>query len=196
MNKYLPEGWTEEQCRFQSQKELTDAMSDKRYGKDQEYTDMVKIMLRNDLNAEQAAKATAPTIVSGRELARALSDPAGARKLALREIASEHARNLFMAKDEQGRLKYEHSAIYREEVRQFLIDHNDEIDATMGDRFVDRNLNKGAVRVTFGEGSAEASRQSRDAKQAAADRATLAAKHARVDRGESSEITDLGGVRH
>jgi hypothetical protein len=194
MNKYLPEGWTEDQCRFQSQKELTDAMADKQYGKDQEYTDMAKIMLRNDLNAEQAAKVAGTP--ANHVLETAMSDRAGARKLALREVANEHARNLFMAKDEQGRNKYEHSAIYREEVRQFLIDHNDEIDATMGDRFVDRNLNKGAVRVTFGEGSAEASRQSRDAKQAADDRATLAAKHARVDAGQSSEITDLGGVRH
>jgi hypothetical protein len=188
-NKYL-NGLSSDAVQFENRSAMVEAMQDPRYKNDPEYRNLVSHMLRKPFSDDVAK---APTVVSSRDLARAMSDPAGARKSVLRELANEHAQNLFMAKDENGKLKYETSAIYRESVRQYLIDHNDEIDAAMGDSFQDRNANKGAVRVTFGEGSAEASRQAIADKRAADEKAELKEKHDRVDAGLSSDVFSLDG---
>jgi hypothetical protein len=181
---------------FASDQEMHEVMRMKEYATDPSLRQVVSKMIENRMRNEAAAKSTAPAVVSRRELSRAMSDPAGARKLVLREITNETAQKMFMAKDENGKLKYENSPSYREEVRQFLIDHNSEIDSVLGDRFQDRNANKGAVRVTFGEGSAAVSRQAIADKKAADDKALLAERHARIDAGVSPDVTDLGGVRH
>ncbi len=187
-----------ETCAFNSDEEMHQVQRMKEYQTDPSLRLLCSKMIENRMKNEAAAKVNAPsTVVSGRELARAMSDPEGARKQVLREIANEHAQNLFMAKDEQGRLKYEHSPSYREEVRQWLIDHNDEIDSVMGDRFVDRTAQKvnTKVRVELGNGSAQSIRDEQAAYRALADKKTIQEKHDRVDAGRSSEAVDLGGIR-
>ena len=193
-NKYL-NGHSADAVQFENQAAMLEAMKDKRYHNDPEYRDLVTHMLRKPfMDDEKKAASPAPTSPSAptnHVLETAMSNRAGARRLDDEAIFREQSAAMF------GDPRYAKSPSYRREVEDWIRANTPAIDAAMPKgSLIDRNIGKGATRIVFGEGSAEASRQSRDAKREADDRATLAEKHARVDRGESSEMTDLGGVRH
>jgi hypothetical protein len=196
-NKHLlKSGLSADVVQFGSRQEMVEAMADKRYSTDSEYRDLVAHMLRKGFADDEArvdaAKAALEKkgVPAGRQLEYAMSDREGARRLEDEAIFREQSLKMFSDP------RYEKSPTFRREVEDWIRANTPAIDAAMPKgSLIDRNLNKGAVRVTFGEGSAEASRESRDAKQAASDKAALAEKHARVDAGLSSEVYDLGGQK-
>ena len=194
-NKYIPKDWTLDMCAFESRKDMTDAMSDPKYGRDQEYTEIVQFMANKPFGTDRNQPVQG--VVSGRELSEAMADIPSLKKLEAQEIAREHHRNLMMKKDENGDLLYEKSAIHRAVVKQFLIDNSAAIDETFAGQLVDRNLPQyQAHRVTINsEEGFKHFRAERDAKAAAKEAESRAAKHAAIDAGKPTEGFDLGGVK-
>lgn len=193
-NKYL-RGMDQNTIRFGSQAEMVEVMQSKDYAQSQDCRDVVQRMIANGDAAERIESAQSALdkkgVPAGRQLEYAMADREGARRLEDEAIFKEQSLKLFADP------RYEKSPTYRREVENWLRENTPAIDAAMPKgSLVDRNIGHGAVRVTFGEGSAEASRFSRDQAQAEKDKAALKEKHDRVDRGESSEIIDLGGIRH
>jgi hypothetical protein len=198
-NKYL-NGILPENCQFQTRQEMIEAMQDKRYATDEEYRDLVTHMLQRPFADEESRQATQSGPVDGRTLARAMSDPAAARKQELALVARERYQAMFTKRDENGNLLYDKSPSYREEVRQILIANSDAIDAQMpAGALVNRDLpqHRQAFRVVIGENSSlyDEIKQAQRDKQAAQDKADLAERHARLDRGEDADRTALDGQK-
>jgi hypothetical protein len=180
-----------ESISFANNQEMTDVMKMPEYNTDPTLRLVVSKMIENGLRDEAAAKAAASaTTPVNHVLETAMSDRASARRLDDDAIFREQSQAMF------GDPRYATSPTYRREVENWLRDNTPMIDAAMPKgSLIDRNLTKGATRVVFGDGSAEASRKIIADKRAANEKAELQEKHDRVDRGESSDVFDLGGKK-
>lgn len=181
-----------EDCQFEDRAAMIEAMNDPRYKTDEEFRDLVGHMLQRPFLSDEGKQTTQGTVVDGRSLSRAMSDPEGARKQELALVARERYQAMFTKRDENGNLLYDKSPAYREEVRQFLIDNNDAIDAQMpAGTLVDRDQpqNRKAYRVVLGQYEDEAKhiRAERDAKIEAQAAEELREAHERLDREAKGE---------
>ena len=92
-NKYLKaSGLKQEDAVYGSQKEMIEALSDPKYGKDAAFTDLAQYMI---WNTERAAASNQDGPISGRALNRAMADPAGARRIQDMEIFAEQREKMF-----------------------------------------------------------------------------------------------------
>jgi hypothetical protein len=190
-NKWL-KGMDAETISFANDQEMHEVMKKKEYATDPSLRLVVSKMIENGL---RFAKEQAPATPTHGVLERAMHPRSEARKLEDDAILREQTVNLMGAVDAKGKPMMD-SPSYRRMVDNWLIENNDALDKVIGNKIIDRNISKGAIRVELGNGSAQSVRDEQAAYRDLANKKTLADKHAALDRGESTDITDLGGVRH
>jgi hypothetical protein len=136
VNRYLgPEAeWPEHG--FESEAEMHKAFADPRYETDSEFRDAVAIMIKHSNPSTDA-----PSVYSGRELSRAMSDPASARAIQDQEIYNERIMDMF------NDPRYATSPSYRRQVEDTIRANMGAIDQAIGHRVKDRNVTKGVQRV-------------------------------------------------
>jgi len=186
-NKYIPAGWTLNRCAFESRKAMTDAMSDPKYGKDQEYTELVAYMANQPFGEDKQVQ----RLVTGRALSAAMYPKADARKLEDAVIFREQTQKMF------GDPRYATSPTYRREVEDWLRANSAAIEASPGFAIRDVNKTRNAVKVELGTQGDTTERIRDGIRQAKIDAAKVAAeeKKSAIDAGLAEQIHEVEATR-